>query len=278
MLHTQFYGGASGFGDAAGVRALQDTLRKRGLTSIVVSGTVDGPTAAAVYELIRDHGSKIPMLPQNVKTAIDKIKSFDSQIRTFTFGQFDSASLLRYSTSVLQAVRSINATAADAIKRALDEFYAAINAAAVALNVAFGLLPKPGFNIMNAINVETALLYSTSKPGSIYAFSTKRGNVYRVAVPNPSGAGGFGLMDANNHCVTGNCGGLGADYTEVTPAAAPPSGGMPVTEYEFEKKTGQLPLYKDWRLWAAIGGVVVVGGGGYAIYRRKKNTAAPRSA
>lgn len=299
MLHTQFYSATSGFGalgDAASVKAMQETLRRLGRGDISVSGTVDGPTAAAVYELIRDNVSLIPKIPSSVKTIFDKLKSFDSTIRQYTFGKFDSSSLIRYSTTVISAVRAISSTVANAMQTGLNEFYSAINATAPALNVAFNILaptsptstPTPttlDINKLTAIMssiVPIKATMATSTPsssqsypaGTIYAYSVKLGR-YRIAVPRMPGMAGFGIAEAGvfGDCVFGDCG-LGADaaYTEVAPSASPPPGGTATTESDLEKKTGTQPWYKKPLVLAAIaGGVAVVGGGSYFLVRRKRS-------
>ena len=102
----------------------------------------------------------------------------------------------------------------------------------------------------------TATLVPGTLPGgAITAFSKKRG-MWRIAVPIVAGLAGT------------------ATYQEVTPSATLPAGAMQTTETDLERRTGQLPFYKNWIFWAAtVGGVVVVGGVVYAW--KRKRTAAP---
>jgi hypothetical protein len=90
-------------------------------------------------------------------------------------------------------------------------------------------------------------------PGTIYAVSQKMPGWYRIAVPRT--VTGFGAAP---------------EYEEVAPSQTVPPGATPTTETELEKKTGKLPWYKKWQVWAAIGGVVVVGGGAAIYVRRRK--------
>lgn len=93
-------------------------------------------------------------------------------------------------------------------------------------------------------------------PGTITAFSVAT-NMWRVAVPTV--ASGFGMF------------GAAAPFTELAPVQAPPPGATQVSETQLLKQTGQLPLYKKWQFWAAIGGgVVVLGTGTVLLFRRKR--------
>jgi hypothetical protein len=103
----------------------------------------------------------------------------------------------------------------------------------------------------------TPLPTTTSYPaGTITAFSAST-NMWRVAVPTV--AAGLGMF------------GEAAPYTEIAPVAAPPPAATQVTVAQLEKQTGQLPLWKKWQFWAAVGGgVVVVGTGTALLFRRKR--------
>lgn len=103
----------------------------------------------------------------------------------------------------------------------------------------------------------TTLVPGTLPSGTITAFSKKRG-MWRVAVPlTATGLAGM------------------ATYQEVTPSATMPEGAMQTTETDLERRTGQLPFYKNWIFWAAsVGGLVVVSSGVY-MWKRRKRIAAP---
>lgn len=294
------YGAFGAFGDPAGVRALQETLRKIGFPGISVSGTVDGPTAASIYRLIRDRGSSIPLLPSQIKTAVDKVRSFDSKIRQYTFEKFDSASLLQYVSTVLSIIRqipSVGSSVANAIQSGVNEIFNAINMVAGPLNTAVTLLyfPKPAAAGPTPLPPPPPLTqpsplpsstpsyptqtYPTQLPPSSTMMTTPRSSIYarsrgriRVAVPRTqSGFGGIGILGTDGSCLFGDCElGALAPYLEKASTDVPPAGGTEVTETEFEKQTGQLPLYKKPLFWVAVaGGVVVVGGGGYLLFRQK---------
>ncbi len=111
----------------------------------------------------------------------------------------------------------------------------------------------------NPYGPETPLPSSGTYPaGTITAFSSST-NMWRVAVPTV--AAGLGMF------------GAAATFTEVAPVAAPPSGATQVSESELEKQTGQLPIWKKWQFWAAIGGGVAVLGTGTALLFRRKRAA-----
>lgn len=103
----------------------------------------------------------------------------------------------------------------------------------------------------------TPLPSGTSYPaGTITAFSSST-NMWRVAVP--SVASGLGMF------------GAAAAFTEIAPVAAPPAGATQVSEAQLLQQTGQLPLWKNWKFWAAVGGgVLVVGTGTALLFRRKR--------
>lgn len=126
MLHVAQLGM---FGDAATVKALQQALRARGKTNIVVSGVVDGPTVAGVFEIIRDNlATKLgTALPSDVKDAVAKMQSFDADVRKFTFNQFNSASLIANSATVISLVRSVSAPVADALQKAVNALFSTVN-------------------------------------------------------------------------------------------------------------------------------------------------------
>lgn len=95
----------------------------------------------------------------------------------------------------------------------------------------------------------------TYPPGTITAFNPST-NMWRVAVPVALGLGIFGAPAA---------------FTEVAPAQSPPNGATQVSQTQFEKQTGTLPIYKRPLFWVAVvGGVAVLGGGGYLLFRRKR--------
>jgi len=105
----------------------------------------------------------------------------------------------------------------------------------------------------------TPLPATTSYPaGTITAFSSST-NMWRVAVPTV--AAGLGMI------------GEAAPYTEIAPVAAPPAGATQVSESQLEKQTNQLPLWKNWKFWAAVGGAVAVVGTGTALVFRRKRAA-----
>jgi hypothetical protein len=87
--------------------------------------------------------------------------------------------------------------------------------------------------------------------GTIYAWSPSRMS-YRIAIPPGTSLGATTTPW----------------YMEVINAAAPPPGGVQVTESELETKTGQGSIFKKWWFWAAAGGVVVIGGTAYYFLRR----------
>lgn len=103
----------------------------------------------------------------------------------------------------------------------------------------------------------TPLPTTTSYPaGTITAFSSST-NMWRVAVPTV--AAGLGMF------------GAAAAFTEIAPVAAPPAGATQVSETQLLKQTGQLPIWKKWQFWAAIGGgVAVIGTGTALLFRRKR--------
>lgn len=108
-------------------------------------------------------------------------------------------------------------------------------------------------------------------PGTITAFSPKL-NMWRVAFP-------IGAQPVTPVTPTaGLAGALGLGQTthvEQPPQPAPDPADTQVSETELQKKTGQLPIYKNPLFWAAIaGGVVVLGGGFYFIRRRRRAPAA----
>jgi len=109
----------------------------------------------------------------------------------------------------------------------------------------------------NPYGPETPLPTTTSYPaGTITAFSSKT-NMWRVAVPTV--AAGLGMF------------GAAAAFTEIAAVASPPPGATQVSESQLEKQTNQLPIWKKWQFWAAIGGgVVVVGTGTALLFRRKR--------
>lgn len=97
---------------------------------------------------------------------------------------------------------------------------------------------------------------STYPAGTITAFSAST-NMWRVAVPTV--AAGLGMF------------GAAAAYTEIAPVAAPPAGATQVSEGQLLKQTNQLPLWKKWQFWAAVGGgLAVVGTGTALLFRRKR--------
>jgi hypothetical protein len=103
----------------------------------------------------------------------------------------------------------------------------------------------------------TPLPTTTSYPaGTITAFSSST-NMWRVAVPTV--AAGLGMF------------GAAAAFTEIAPVAAPPAGATQVSESQLAKQTGQLPIWKKWQFWAAIGGgVAVIGTSTALLFRRKR--------
>ena len=109
----------------------------------------------------------------------------------------------------------------------------------------------------NPYGPETPLPTTMSYPaGTITAFSSKT-NMWRVAVPTV--AAGLGMF------------GAAAPFTEIAAVASPPPSATQVSELQLEKQTGQLPIWKKWQFWAAVGGgVFVVGTGTALLFRRKR--------
>jgi len=110
---------------------------------------------------------------------------------------------------------------------------------------------------MDPYGPATPLPATTSYPvGTITAFSAST-NMWRVAVPTV--AAGLGMI------------GEAAPYTEIAPVPAPPPEATQVSEAQLEKQTNQLPFYKKWQFWAAVGGgLAVVGTGTALLFRRKR--------
>lgn len=101
--------------------------------------------------------------------------------------------------------------------------------------------------------------------GTITSPSSKMPGMWRVAIPRTASAG-FGIATIDpGYAVPASQLGADAAFTEVTPVAAPPAGATQVSEAQLEKQTGQLPLYKNWMFWAAVGGGVIVVGGLIAL-------------
>jgi hypothetical protein len=96
---------------------------------------------------------------------------------------------------------------------------------------------------------------ATSKyPAGSIQWRSRKDLMWHVAVPATAAFGAAG----------------GAPYVErdVLPEAAP--GVRIVDETEGQKATGQLPFYKNWKFWVAVGGVAAAGTGAVLLFRRRR--------
>lgn len=59
-------------------------------------------------------------------------------------------------------------------------------------------------------------------------------------------------------------------YVEVAQLAQKPAGVAELPFTDYLRRTGQLPWYKDWRVWAITGTVAAAGTGGYLLWKRRK--------
>jgi hypothetical protein len=67
----------------------------------------------------------------------------------------------------------------------------------------------------------------------------------------------------------GTLSGEGA-YAVVDERATQPPGVTVVSYTDLLRRTGQLPWYKDWRVWAVTGTVAAAGVGTLALWKRRK--------
>ena len=135
------------------------------------------------------------------------------------------------------------------------------SATAAAMAACGALAPRGTATVpANAVGISTSITPPIKATiGMITAFSPSR-NMWRIA--RPRGLSGFGA-------------GMGPlyplEYVEANSSPVAPAGATQVSETEFERKTGQLPWYKDWHYLVPIGaGVVAAGVGGYFVLRKKR--------
>jgi hypothetical protein len=291
------------------VKALQEALQRAG-KSVRTDGVMDGNTLAALYELIRDRGGATASavasaISTKAGTYIQKLfaglQDLDRKLGKVPGVSLSIPSLLRKMslvsqiTSVAQQVCSRfpdiypdACEVASKLQNALNEFFSAASSAAKQLaQVVYVLVPEaaptttPPPTAKFPLDIKTAILEmkalpgakppaETYPPGTIYARASKMPGWYRIAIPLQRTAG-LGIAETRGTCVFGDCG-LGAEAThlEVEMQQTPPPGATPTTETELEKKTGKLPWYKKWQVWAAIGGAVVVGSGAVIYVRRRR--------
>lgn len=155
------------------------------------------------------------------------------------------------------------ATAPTTTKLAIDPAKLALVRAATAAPMEFkvmatalpGALPSAQPTPPAASMSPAAATPPTVPPGTITAFDASI-NMWRVAVPPGASFGIFGATGV---------------FVEQAPEMAPPPGATQTSLTQLKKKTGTLPLYKRWELWAAIGGVAVLGTGTVLLIRRRKH-------
>jgi hypothetical protein len=92
--------------------------------------------------------------------------------------------------------------------------------------------------------------------------------MYRVAQPTVAGAtlptpgffgAGLGAPSRRAMTFTLLTGGLGANYQQIATAAQIAATDAQIVDLTvFQKATGTLPIYKDWRLYAAGGGALLL--------------------
>jgi hypothetical protein len=309
-----FHGTGLGSYDPATIKALQNALIKAG-KNVKASGVMDGATAAAIYEIIRDRGGAFAsaIASQASQTVASKIQSafkvlqdMDATLAKVPVISLSIPSLLR-DTSKISLISSIavegvcspyasklysNAgpesalcakvkSIANTIQNAINTFFRELSEAAPTLLKVIGILvpgsvspsdlapptttPPTKYDLTVVGPVEFFRPPSTQPPstqppkypaGSIQ-WRSRKDLMWHVAVPVTAAFGE--VLEA------------AAPYVErdVLPEAAP--GVRIVDETEGQKATGQLPFYKNWKFWAAVGGVAALGGGSYFLIRRKRS-------
>lgn len=308
MLTTQIngtnFGGLGALVSSAATAELQRYLASIGkLSQSNVTGVMNDATMAVIYNMLVESAAtvgKIPLLPANIRSGIttvtNALKAADDKIRSISFGQASLSSVFNNWATINAAVRIISSSAADAMAAAREAVYNTVANASSTILAAVKVFYPPA-STSGATQPSSALISQLISPikavfatqgtatttppagqqtfpaGTIYAFSKKIGK-YRIAIPRVVG-GGLGIEQSGvfGDCVFGDCGlGAAATMTEVAPSSTPPPNGVPTTETELEKRTGTLPLYKNWMFWAAVGGGVAVVGTGTALllHRRKK--------
>jgi len=173
MLQTQFLGaGASGFyGPMSGlgyspadITALQNALIKAGKTSVKATGVMDGQTAAAMYEIIRDKGGAVgaafatiagsSSVASGIQSAFSALQSKDSTLQSVPGVSLSIPSLLRDASKVSMVVSVAPSIAcavsnslcsrvtsiAGTIQNALNTFFSKLSDAAPTLLKVIGIL------------------------------------------------------------------------------------------------------------------------------------------
>ncbi len=308
MLTTQIngtnFGGLGALVSSAATAELQRYLASIGkLSQSNVTGQMNPQTFAVVYDLLVQSAAtvaKIPLLPANIRSGIGTVtgalKSADDKIKDLTYGIVSLPKVIANFTNLNAILGMVSSSAASAVRSAYEAIANTVAGASSTILAAVKIFFPPT-TTSGATQPSSALISQLISPikavfatqgtatttppagqqsfpaGTIYAFSKKLAK-YRIAIPKVVG-GGLGIEQSGvfGDCVFGDCGlGAAASMTEVAPSSTPPPGGVPTTETELEKRTGTLPLYKNWMFWAAVGGGVAVVGTGTALlmHRRKK--------
>jgi len=308
MLTTQYNGtnGLGGLGalvSSASTAELQRYLASIGkLAQANVTGQMNPQTFAVVYDLLVQSAAtvaKIPLLPANIRSGIGTVtgalQSADKKIKDLTYGLVSLPKVIANFTNLNAILGMVSSSAASAVRSAYEAIANTVAGASSTILAAVKIFFPPTSG--GGVQPSTALIEQMIQPikdvfttqgtatttpaptqtypaGTIYAFSKKRAQ-YRIAIPRVYG-GGLGIATDGmfSDCVFGDCGlGASATMTEVAPSSTAPAGGLPVSETELEKRTGTLPIYKNWMFWAAVGGGVAVVGTGTALLMRRKKVA-----
>jgi hypothetical protein len=307
-----FHGTGLGSYDPATIKALQNALIKAG-KNVKASGVMDGATAAAIYEIIRDRGGAFASaiaaqasqtVASRIQSAFKVLQDMDATLAEVpAFAKVgislsipallrDTSKISLISSIVVEGVCSSYASKlysnagpesalcakvksiANTIQNAINTFFRELSEAAPTLLKVVGILVPgsvspsdlaPPTTKFDLVKFDTGLVKifqppSTQPPkypaGSIQ-WRSRKDLMWHVAVPVTAAFGE--VLEA------------AAPYVErdVLPEAAP--GVRIVDETEGQKATGQLPFYKNWKFWAAVGGVAALGGGSYFIIRRKRS-------
>jgi hypothetical protein len=305
-----FHGTGLGGYDPATIKALQNALIKAG-KNVKVSGVMDGATAAAIYEIIRDRGGAFASaiaaqasqtVASRIQSAFKALQDMDATLAKVPVISLSIPALLR-DTSKISLISSIvveglcssyasklysNAgpesalcakvkSIANTIQNAINTFFRELSEAAPTLLKVIGIL-VPGSVSPSDLAPPTTTTPPTKygltvigpaeffRPPSTQPLKYPAGSIqwrsrkdlmWHVAVPVTAAFGE--VLEA------------AAPYVErdVLPEAAP--GVRIVDETEGQKATGRLPFYKNWKFWAAVGGVAALGGGSYFLIRRKRS-------